>query len=70
MIAQNQQHPEGIFPLKPYINKMVADEETRLIGEALHKTHWNRRMAADLLQISYRSLLYKIKGYGLDAVQL
>jgi DNA-binding NtrC family response regulator len=34
--------------------------------KALEHTHWNRFRAAKLLNISYRSLLYKIKEAGLD----
>ena len=35
--------------------------ERRLILETLERTHWNRRRAAEALQISYKSLLYKLK---------
>jgi DNA-binding NtrC family response regulator len=55
------------FSLKNRIGKKVAEEEMRLISTVLAKTNWNRRKAADLLQISYRSLLYKIKDYQLNA---
>ena len=47
----------------------MAVEEKRLIAEVLTKTNWNRRKAADLLDISYRSLLYKIKDYNLNSVK-
>jgi two-component system response regulator AtoC len=57
------------FALKDRVGKTVADEEKRLIAEVLHKTNWNRRKAADLLQISYRSLLYKIKDYNLNSTK-
>ncbi|MDX9856170.1 MAG: sigma-54 dependent transcriptional regulator [candidate division Zixibacteria bacterium] len=53
--------------LKSVVGKRIADEEKRLISHVLAKTNWNRRKAADLLQISYRSLLYKIKEYSLNA---
>jgi len=55
------------FSLKDRVGKTVASEEKRLIAEVLKKTNWNRRKAADLLEISYRSLLYKIKDYNLNA---
>lgn len=57
----------GDLSLKNRVGKTIASEERRLIAEVLHKTNWNRRKAADLLQISYRSLLYKIKDYGLNS---
>ncbi len=57
----------NIFSLKRRVGAAVAGEEKKLIGEVLNKTNWNRRKAADLLEISYRSLLYKIKEYNLNA---
>jgi two-component system, NtrC family, response regulator AtoC len=39
--------------------------ESRLIQQALEESGWNRRHAAVDLNISYRSLLYKIQQYGL-----
>ncbi|HDL04633.1 MAG TPA: sigma-54-dependent Fis family transcriptional regulator, partial [candidate division Zixibacteria bacterium] len=45
----------------------VAREEKKLISEVLNKTNWNRRKASELLEISYRSLLYKIKEYNLNS---
>jgi len=35
--------------------------ERQLILKTLEKTHWNRKRAAEALQISYKSLLYKLK---------
>jgi two-component system response regulator AtoC len=40
--------------------------ERELILKALEQTHWNRKRAARDLQISYKSLLYKIKQIGVD----
>ena len=51
------------FSLKKRVGTAVAAEEKALITQALDKTNWNRRKAAQLLEISYRSLLYKIKEY-------
>ncbi len=44
---------------------MQVLEET-FIKAALRKTKGNRTRAADLLEISHRALLYKIKDYGID----
>jgi len=49
--------------LKKRVGAAVTAEEKALITQALNKTNWNRRKAAQLLEISYRSLLYKIKEY-------
>ncbi len=38
--------------------------EKELILQALERTHWNRKRAAQELQISYKALLYKIKQIG------
>ncbi len=54
--------PTG-FSLKRRVGETVASEEKVMITQALNKTNWNRRKAAQLLEISYRSLLYKIKEY-------
>jgi two-component system response regulator AtoC len=51
------------YSLKRRVGAAVAAEEKTLITDALSKTNWNRRKAAKLLDISYRSLLYKIKEY-------
>jgi DNA-binding NtrC family response regulator len=54
------------YSLKNKVGEVVAQEEKSLISEVLSKTNWNRRKAAQLLEISYRSLLYKIKEYQLS----
>ncbi len=48
------------------IKKQTAELERRLIGRALQVTDGNRTKAAELLDLSYRALLYKIRDYGLD----
>jgi two-component system response regulator AtoC len=45
------------------IKKTTAAIEQILIRRALQKTKGNRTRAADLLEISHRALLYKIKDY-------
>jgi two-component system, NtrC family, response regulator AtoC len=35
--------------------------ERELILQTLEKTHWNRKRAAEVLQISYKALLFKLK---------
>jgi two-component system response regulator AtoC len=61
--------PAG-YSLKARVGAAVEHEERQLIGEVLRKTNWNRRKASDVLEISYRSLLYKIKEYGLSRSEL
>ena len=40
--------------------------EKRVIERVLHQTRWNRKEAAERLQISYKALLYKMKENGLS----
>ena len=40
--------------------------ESTAILQALEATRWNRKRAAELLQIDYKALLYKMKKLGLD----
>jgi len=47
------------------IKKASKALEIELISRALEKTGGNRTRAAQLLEISHRALLYKIKDYGL-----
>jgi two-component system, NtrC family, response regulator AtoC len=42
------------------------EAERELILKALGRTRWNRKRAAQELQISYKSLLYKLKQIGID----
>ena len=39
--------------------------EVHAISSALERTGWNRKRAAQLLSISYRGLLYKIRRHNL-----
>jgi DNA-binding NtrC family response regulator len=51
--------------LKGICDKFVTRTERRLMKKALESTHWNRRKAAQLLNISYKSMLNKIKAYDI-----
>jgi len=48
------------------LKRAMLQLEERFIRAALRKTKGNRTRAADLLEISHRALLYKIKDYGID----
>lgn len=52
--------------LKSLIRNLKGETEVSAIRNALRQTNWNRRQAARLLNISYRSMLYKIREYGLQ----
>ncbi|MFT5726434.1 MAG: two-component system response regulator PilR (NtrC family) [Desulforhopalus sp.] len=48
------------------IEKIIENLEKRLISHALEQTNNSKMKAADLLKISFRSLRYKVKKYGLS----
>jgi two-component system response regulator AtoC len=47
--------------LKAAARAASQQAERELILQALTRTHWNRKKAAEALQISYKALLYKLK---------
>ena len=49
--------------LKDIRKEFIKKTEKRLMKEALVKTNWNRKKASTLLDISYKSLLNKMKTY-------
>ncbi len=54
--------PEGTLSIK----RATRAVEEQLIRSALARTSGNRTRAAELLELSYRALLYKIKEYGIE----
>jgi two-component system response regulator AtoC len=64
----NPQPPASIppvLPLKEVSQRAAMEAEKEAILMILGKTNWNRKRTAELLRISYKALLYKIKQYGL-----
>jgi two-component system, NtrC family, response regulator AtoC len=53
--------------LKSLIQGIKSEAEQNAIGAALKRTGWNRKAAARLLRVSYRTLLYKIEQYNMRA---
>jgi two-component system response regulator AtoC len=54
--------------LKDVARAAAREAERELILRMLTRTRWNRKEAAEILGISYKALLYKIKENGLDKV--
>jgi two-component system response regulator AtoC len=54
--------------LKDIARKAAERAEREEILKMLERTRWNRARTAKALNISYRSLLYKMKGAGLDRI--
>jgi len=52
--------------LKAMVKNLKGDAESLAIAQVLEEVGWNRKAAANDLQISYKALLYKIKQYDLS----
>jgi len=52
--------------LREVTQAAVRTVEMRVIGKVLRETGGNKTKAAEILQVSYKTLLTKIKDYGLD----
>ncbi len=57
------------FSLKDIKRKAVDRVEREVISYVLHKTNWNRTKASKILQISYKTLLYKISDLSIKPPQ-
>ena len=51
------------------LEKAAIKVESEVIAKALEISRWNRRKTAEMLQISYKALLYKMKGGGIQKQQ-
>jgi DNA-binding NtrC family response regulator len=52
--------------LEDVARQAVRIAETERIGKALKETRGNKSRAAELLQVSYKTLLTKIRDYGIE----
>jgi two-component system response regulator AtoC len=64
--AAPPQPPAPTGSLKDIARQAAREAERELIFRTLQQTRWNRREAAEILGISYKALLYKIKEAELD----
>jgi two-component system response regulator AtoC len=55
--------------LKSLVQSVRCEAERSAIATALEKTGWNRKAAARLLKVSYRTLLYKIEQYHMSSTE-
>ena len=56
----------GNHSLKDISRGAAREAEREVISRMLQRTRWNRKETAEILGISYKALLYKIKENGLD----
>ncbi len=57
--------PDGSFPLKNVTRRAIHEMEREIILKVLEANQWNRKQTAQVLRISYRALLYKLKEAGI-----
>jgi two-component system, NtrC family, response regulator AtoC len=62
-----EMNEEGNIPLKRIAQQVTRRMEHDVILKVLQANHWNRRRTAEILKISYRALLYKVRQAGLPA---
>ncbi|MFQ5842919.1 MAG: sigma-54 interaction domain-containing protein, partial [Thermodesulfobacteriota bacterium] len=68
-IPREETDSVGALNLKEIGKEAAHKAECETIQRALLRTRWNRKEAAHLLQVSYKTLLYKIREYGIDKQQ-
>jgi two-component system response regulator AtoC len=56
----------GEVPLREVGRRAAQEAEREAIEHVLHHTNWNRKQAARLLGVSYKTLLHKIRDCGLE----
>jgi DNA-binding NtrC family response regulator len=56
----------GEIPLREVGRRAALVAERETIDRVLNRTNWNRKQAARLLGVSYKTLLQKIRGCGLE----
>jgi DNA-binding NtrC family response regulator len=73
-IAERQfgpEHGEEPLPAAGTLGSVAKEAlrkaETRRIADVLKETGGNKTRAAELLRVSYKTLLTKIKDYGIEA---
>jgi len=64
--SQRQAVNAGSKSLRSLVQTVKSEAERNAIAVALEKTGWNRKAAARLLKVSYRTVLYKIQQYQMS----
>jgi DNA-binding NtrC family response regulator len=64
--VETESSKSKFFPaLKEVKRQAIQEAESKVIGDVLRATKWNRSKAAKILEVSYKALLNKIKEYDL-----
>ena len=65
MLVDECEQDDGNLSLKQITDKVAQKVERQMLSKAISRTKGNKKQAAKLLSISYKSLLNKTKIYGL-----
>jgi two-component system response regulator AtoC len=70
-VSQDESAPEldpdnGPVSLREIGRRAARDAEREALRKVLYQTNWNRKKAAKILEVSYKTLLQKIKECGLS----
>ena len=65
-LLEEVEETAGDVPLKEVGRRAAVEAEREAIERVLQHTHWNRKQAAKLLGVSYKTLLQKIRICGLE----
>lgn len=63
---EERDDPADAVSLKAISKKRTGEVERDIILKALVENKWNKKKTAEALNVSYRSLQYKVKEYGID----
>jgi len=66
LLIEEIEQTAGEIPLREVGRRAARAAERETIDLVLHHTNWNRKQAARLLHVSYKTLLQKIRGCGLE----
>ena len=65
-LLEEVEQTAGDVPLREVGRRAAQEAEREAIEQVLHHTNWNRKQAARLLGVSYKTLLHKIRDCGLE----
>jgi two-component system response regulator AtoC len=64
-IVADLEEGDGTLSLRDIGRRAARDAEREALKRVLYQTNWNRKKAAKILEVSYKTLLQKIKDCGL-----
>ena len=65
-LLEEVEETAGDLPLREVGRRAALEAERETIERVLFSTNWNRKQAARLLKVSYKTLLQKIRECGLE----